>query len=84
MTDTLHPQPDANGWYTIDSAPRDGTVVDLWSARGIRYVDAVWDIFGDGYCCWTDANHHGQIEDAGPFTHWKPLGPPPVGVDSAE
>jgi hypothetical protein len=77
MTDTTTPQPDANGWYTIDSAPRDGSCVLIWGpvfddappAYGLINDDGDW-IFG-----------YFRYEG---ITHWKPLGPPPVGVGSAE
>jgi len=73
MTDTTTPQPDANGWYTIDSAPRDGTIFLSWEGNGFVIVQK---------------NKKGLFVDRHFWpryvSHWKPLGPPPVGVDSAE
>ena len=74
-------------WQPIETAPKD-RVVDLWSSRGFRYPDAFWDIteyrlpddprpmeYG-----WTDKNHHGSIEEGGPYTHWRyPPEPPAEG-----
>lgn len=64
------------GWQPIETAPKDGTRLDLWSENGWRYPNAAWDWVGDGMG-WTDAHHHGSIEEGGPFTHWMPLPEPP-------
>ena len=70
----------AVGWQDISTAPRDGTRVDLWSSKGWRYPDARFDVtdYGDPEAYgWTDANHHGSIEEGGPYTHWQPMPAPP-------
>ena len=68
----------ADLWQPIETAPRDGTVVDLWSVRGFRYTNAAWDLVGgEETWGWTDSYNHAFIEDAGPFTHWQPLPAPP-------
>ena len=41
------------GWQPIDTAPKDGTLVDLWivtkSGQGDRYANCKWqDPWGDG------------------------------------
>lgn len=66
-------------WQPIETAPRDGTRVDLWSVQFGRYPNASWDTIYDppDTCGWTDANHHGSIAEAGPFTRWMPLPEPP-------
>ena len=64
-------------WLPIETAPKDGTLVDLWSVendRGSRYVDLYWN---DHECCWQD--EHGQYSSDwfdGIFTHWM-LSPEP-------
>jgi hypothetical protein len=64
----------ADTWQPIATAPKD-RVIDLWSAEGGRYPDAVWDV-----CCdaegWTDANDHRSLASYR-FTHWmdRPAGP---------
>lgn len=47
-------------WQTIETAPRDGTVVDLWHKNGFRIVDQWWT--DDD--CWT------CLFDDSEFTHW--------------
>jgi hypothetical protein len=65
MTDTTTPQPDADGWNTIDSAPK-GKPIAL---RDDRYE-------------WVGLlEKNGRKRGFCPPTHWKPLGPPPVGVE---
>jgi hypothetical protein len=73
MTDTTTPQPDANGWYAIDSAPKelfDGRRVEVWSYDESCIGKWVWTLF-DADC---GVGLHGA-------THIRPLGPPPVGVE---
>jgi len=73
----------AQGWRTIDSAPRDGTHILMHGEQnyheGVRFGGAVtvsgyWDAIDEAWCStgstWT-----------GPFyapTHWQPLPPPPT------
>jgi hypothetical protein len=61
-------------WQPIESAPKDGTPVDIWCA-GFRYTDAYWGRVANE---WLD-------EDGDPIkdyygeepTHWMPLPSPP-------
>ena len=70
-------------WQPIETAPKDGTQIDLWSSKGFRVCDVVWDTISysvdgeDDVDGWTDAGGHGSVEKAGPFTHWMPLPPAP-------
>lgn len=69
-------------WQPIETAPKDGRRVDLWSAQGFRYPNAAWDtvdhsVSAESPYGWTDINHHGSIDECGPFTHWMPLPEPP-------
>lgn len=74
------PREDDNGWRTIESAPKDGTKVDLWFVwwraeldgfTGRRMTDAWWHPIGK----------HWENGDARPdnvkFTHWRLLPEPP-------
>ena len=73
---------EVQGWQPIETAPTDGyTVIDLWSARGVRYTNAAWDVVeytpalsnDPNKYGWTNASGHGSIDGAGPFTHWMPI-----------
>lgn len=50
-----------SGWQTMDTVPRDGTIVDLWHKGGGRMVD-VWWIEEDQ--CWSN------LFTDDDFTHW--------------
>jgi hypothetical protein len=69
------PKPVAALWQPIATAPKD-RVIDLWSAEGGRYPDAIWDVSCGGVEGWDDANDHRSLEDYS-FTHWmdRPAGP---------
>jgi len=49
-------------------------------------TDCIWDVveyatkpdFSDEVLGWTDANSHGSVMKAAPFTHWMPLPEPPA------
>lgn len=64
-------------WQTMDTAPKDGTVVDLW-VDGERRADCYWRIgedFGeseDGWCqMYAEASSSFAV--LGVPTHWMPL-----------
>jgi hypothetical protein len=77
----------AKAWLPIETAPRDGTTIDVW-AEGER-VSNVW--WGDPQRCWTkdaeptrgwcvqeahwDEFHDHEVDPAP--THWMPLPSPP-------
>lgn len=57
-------------WKDIESAPRDGEVVDLWSHTGSRFVSAWWS---DAEQLW----HCGAARFTDDFfTHWMRLTDP--------
>lgn len=66
------------GWSTLDTAPRDGTPIDLWHKNGFR-VTSTWWGKEDGYWMYADGVVVGN--DAS-FTHWMPVpnGPDPATV----
>ena len=69
-------------WQPIETAPKSGTVIDLWNLAGFRYPNAAWDIthYGSGpddIYGWTDSNSHGWLDVKTPFTHWMPRPAPP-------
>jgi hypothetical protein len=70
---------DRAGWYPIVSAPKDGTVIDLW----IPYVDFEEEpsVCRVPTCFWVD---NGWLDiDSEPLetdeepTHWRPMPGPP-------
>lgn len=72
------------GWQPIEVAPKDGTPVDLWSAKGFRVASCAWDVTEYGgmneadVFGWTDTDGHRSVMGAAPFTHWMPLPEPPA------
>jgi len=55
-------------WQPIETAPTDGTPVDLWHRDGFRITEVWWDSEDE---CWT---HYGSDSN---FSHWMPLPEPP-------
>lgn len=55
-------------WQPLATAPRDGTVVDLWHKDGFRITDSWWDAEDRVWTCLFD-----DVE----LTHWMPEPPPP-------
>lgn len=62
------------GWQPIETAPKDGTQVDLWAGwanGGARLCNAFWDA-ARPYPGWiTDARNYGVFDER-QFTHWMP------------
>jgi hypothetical protein len=68
------------GWRTIESAPRDGTRVDLWDRSGHRWTDAHWGVhyWRHGMPAGEPSWGRGTIDGPAPDpTHWMPLPAPP-------
>lgn len=58
-------------WQPIDTAPKDGTRVLLFSRDSGQFVGR----YGNGV--WIVASFHDSVACASWVTHWKPLGPNP-------
>lgn len=56
-------------WKPIETAPRDGTPVDLWNKAGFREVDVWWCLEDQ---CWSSVN------DDSAYSHWMPPPHPPI------
>ena len=82
----LSSQPVADGWEPIETAPKDGTIIDLWSSEFGRQPDCFWGKRShccgeDGQYCdsdwhsepeaWIDSAQNTQTFDD--ITHWRPL-----------
>ncbi len=80
-------------WRDISTAPKDGTVVDLWHREYGRHSDQFWG--APSHCCgeagvhcdsewhghppgWVDATFNEWSSDGEAFTHWMPLPDAPV------
>ena len=61
-----------NEWQSIETAPKDGTVVDLWVSEDGRYTDCQFD--GGLWLHTQDGLTYSLGSDP---THWMPLPPPP-------
>jgi hypothetical protein len=55
-------------WQPIETAPRDGTPVDLWHRHGFRMTEIWWDAEDE---CWSSVN------DDSDFSHWIAIPEPP-------
>jgi len=59
--------PDANGWYTMESAPKDGTrILAVWGRHGVQII--AWhswrsrpEYFVKPGACWKPENGHVPI-----------------------
>lgn len=66
---------DSMGWNTIDTAPKDGTFVDLWSKDDYRISDCQWHRE-----FWIPLD--GPFVDEEDVSHWMPLPAPPITTQS--
>ncbi len=84
-------------WQPIETAPKDGTTIDVW--RDGHRETVYWGF--RPHCCgemgqYCDSDWHGEKEPGwvcstfgeyvgtacAPFSHWMPLPPPPTKADS--
>ena len=82
-------------WQEITTAPKDGTLVDLWHSEFGRHADCYWGF--PEHCCgeagrycdsewhrleagWVDGTLNESL-DASDFTHWHARPAPPAGHD---
>lgn len=61
-------------WQPIDTAPMDGTWIDLWDGQA-RLPDCWWE--SGQWWLWDQAGSHGQVPVETTPTHWMaiPNGP---------
>ena len=70
---------EAAGWEPIETAPKDGTPVDLWCQGQFRSGRETDCWFSDGK--WWQYNDLGQDcrDEVDNATHWRPVPEPPAG-----
>jgi len=67
---------EGDGWLPIESAPKDGTVIDLWSDEYGRLTDCYWGspmAYEGGETGWVHAHSNEWAESPDEFVHWRPL-----------
>jgi hypothetical protein len=67
-------------WQSIETAPKDGTEIDVWcpeGGEGYRVPDAWWSSV-DGH--WLYAGQGNSMQWLTGPTHWMPKPPPPEGA----
>lgn len=72
------------GWRPIETAPKDGTLVDLWYPEGGRFTDMTWR---DGQWWIGDTDdpecYGGVVNPKSQPSHWmRPI--PPTGKDQTQ
>jgi hypothetical protein len=75
------------GWQPIETAPRDGTPIDIWGEVGNhadeedgRITDAYWHAGLKGFVFWCQELEYGDgaLQFIKSPTHWMPLPNPPI------
>lgn len=66
-------------WRPIESAPMDGTKIDVWS-RDERITDVYWSDIQDWWCVdgMCGPEEPTPLHVAPAITHWQPLPDPPT------
>jgi hypothetical protein len=67
-------------WRPLETAPRDGSRLDVWTENGIRYIDVFWHHgpeFPEGAFVFYDSQLRDYI-DVDDATHWMPPPAPPM------
>lgn len=76
-------------WQPIETAPKDGTKVDIWAKCWRAYYD---DFVGQRFpdCWWSRGDsmvnrpaYWVNVGDGWHATHWRPIPDPPVGEGKA-
>ena len=69
----------ASEWQPLQTAPRDGSKLDVWTENGFRYIDVFWyegPAYPEGAFVYYDSNLRDFI-DVDDATHWMPRPAPP-------
>jgi hypothetical protein len=78
----LRSQGKVEGWQPIDTAPKDGSIIDLWSVKEGRLIGASYSTGGEGfYASFFDSTFETwdqrKVKDA---THWVSQPAPPKDI----
>lgn len=69
-------------WRPIETAPKDGSLIDLWCGDYERVADAKWDTKRRAWVEWGidgfDCMEWVRLPDYYKPTHWMPLPEPPT------
>jgi hypothetical protein len=67
-------------WQGIESAPKDGSEFDAWSAHGERWTNVWWSKQRGDWVHWGDTgfDSNGEVRVDARLTHWMPPPPPPA------
>ena len=85
MSKQTEPVFDANGWCSdMTKAPKDGRIIQVFDPRNLNNIPdyrgwkgpAKWSQWG----YWRKMHRRGFVNMMAEPTHWKPLGPGPVGT----
>ena len=69
----------ASEWQLLQTAPRDGSKLDVWTENGFRYIDVFWyegPAYPEGAFVYYDSNLRDLI-DVEDVTHWMRRPAPP-------
>lgn len=72
-------------WRLLETAPRDGSRLDVWTENGVRYTDVFWHQgpgFPQGAFVFYDSHLRDYI-DVDDATHWMLPPEPPNGEASS-
>lgn len=80
---------DLYGWAPADTAPRDGTFVDMWHPDQGRVADCRWMRIYPAHIKSSDehawfAQSGGRAFRMDGFSHWRSLPPRPIGMPAQE
>ena len=79
------PQPAVpEGWRPIETAPKDGKPIDVWTKGGERWSDVKWDKKKCYWVAWQlgDFDNMGFIRLDSDPTHWMPHPSPPIAKET--
>lgn len=70
----------SEAWQPIETAPKDGTKIDVWTRDGERWPEVWWSVKKSDWMHWWlgDFDSMGETRLGERLTHWRPLPEPPA------